>query len=101
MARRAEEIVADLIADGQEDAAACAMRTVEAWRARSADVLARAASLRSRRVHDDAARDETRRLVADAARVFREGTETRAVLAETADEARADADAARARRARR
>ena len=99
MARRAEEIVADLIADGQEDAAACAMRTVEAWRARSADVLARAASLRSRRVHDDGARDETRRLVADAARVFREGTETRAVLAETADEARADADAAREARA--
>ena len=98
MARRAEEIVADLIADGQEDAAACAMRTVEAWRARSADVLARAASLQVAALHDDGARDETRRLVADAARVFREGTETRAVLAETADEARADADA-RGRRA--
>ena len=47
MALHAEEIITDLIEDGQEDAAEMASQTVEAWRARSIALKAEAGGMRA------------------------------------------------------
>jgi hypothetical protein len=98
-AARAEEIVADLRAGRQEDAAECATQTVEAWRARADAIAAEADALRG----DCDALEETVEVVegqvAAAAARLEEETQKQVRARRDAAQKEVAADDARAARA--
>lgn len=99
-ATRAEEIVAELRAGGQEDAAECAQQTVLAWRARADTIAAEADALRGECDALEEMVEVTEGQAAAAAARLEEETREQMRLRREAAEKEVAADEARSIRAR-
>ena len=98
-ASRAEAIVANLIADGQDDAAECCEKTVAAWRSRADGIMEELTSLREECEKVVAASNEAEDARLRAIRTLEEENARHAASAAIASEMETAADAARRDRA--